>query len=720
MDTENNVTDPGTQQRAAENATALGYEVKHEHDTEDPKKGILGVIMGTVIAIGVCFGDNGTSPVYGAGAMYKAFGGDTETVLGWLSLIVLTVTLKVTLQYGLLIMATMYKHVAGIFAFMSWYNPEEKTHGHKDKTDLAKEYLLANVNRWAPVILPIIIMLAAAMEMADGMVTPAISSVAAVEGFTTLPGGEQYASYVVPTALLFLVILGAVQRFGTAKLGSVFGIYMVLFFAVMLGVGQYWLWQEPMVLKAVNPAYAFHFLQGLPFAMKLLAISLATLVATGGEAMFADAAHLGVRSVRLAWFGLVKWAVLSSYAGQAAYVIYMREQGLEIPQSNPYFGMVRSLCESFGFNTKDVSYIMTAYTLLTIGAVFIASQAMLTGSYTNADQAAKRGYMPWFLKLYTSAQEAGQIYLPRVRTFMLLGSAALILYFKNSDAMAAAYGLTVTGSMTVATICGYGVWKYVILPKIAHPLVRIISSAMVNVLFLLVFISDLMFFFSNVSKIPHGAWTTGLMALILFGTMMNRKYWQSVKAQAYDHLPRRKVSDLLDLEENGNRTTVVLSRSPITSESDGIPFPLEAHLRRFGLNPSRHIVIYTWTVTEADPYNGGVELYNFNRVGQASFTSVVNTLGFKQQPDAVADLLKLRQDGQIHIPSDQEQWLVIEGQDRITLKPVQGLLLRIQRWFRNISLGYYRFMERGFGQAPNRYMGLRETDIMPVPVDLVV
>ncbi len=370
----------------------------------------------TVSAIGVVLGNIGTSPLYAVDQIFYGPAHVAPTppnVLGCISLVIWALTIIVSIKYALLVLRADSDGEGGLFALYSLL--------HKHKAD----------SRYLAIMLPAL-MLGAGFLFGDGIISPAISVLAAVEGLKVAT--PMFDGAVVPIAVFILGVLFAIQHKGTAGVGRVFGPVMILWFAVLAALGVYQIQQRPEILWAFNPVYAFSFLQETNAYTALLTVGALMLVVTGGEAMYADLGHFGARPIRLGWFAVAFPALLLNYLGQGALL-------LEHPplQDGELF---------FSMAPRALIYPMVA---LATFATVIASQGLISGSFSLASQAMALGLFPRIHILHTHDAHEGQIYVGFVNWTLFAGCVALVLGFRSTEALAALYGLAVAGVMVITS-----------------------------------------------------------------------------------------------------------------------------------------------------------------------------------------------------------------------------------------------------------------------------
>jgi KUP system potassium uptake protein len=432
----------------------------------------------TLGALGVVFGDIGTSPLYALQAVFAAGGRGLEpsptAVYGVLSLVFWAITIIVSLKYVTLVMRADNEGEGGIMAL------------------IARIRSVVLEHRSAQVALVALGIFGASLFYGDGMITPAISVLSAVEGLEVVSPSLQSA--VIPITLAILTGLFAIQRFGTGAVGRLFGPVMAIWFTVLAVAGLHEVVREPGVLRAISPTYAVTFIAehgGIAF----VALGSVVLTVTGAEALYADMGHFGRRPIRRAWFAAVFPALLLNYMGQGALV-------LRSPQavSNPFFLLMPAWAR------------MPVVVLATFATV-IASQAVISGAFSVTRQAIQLGFLPRLTIEHTSRSAVGQVYVPAVNWGIFAAVVALVLGFGSAEHLASAYGIAVTGTLAIDTVLFFVVvrvlWK--------RPLWLVLAGA---AFFLTV---DLGFFAANLPKVAHGGWFPLLIAALVFTVLTT---WQ--------------------------------------------------------------------------------------------------------------------------------------------------------------------------------------------------
>ncbi|MBZ4416589.1 potassium transporter Kup [Myxococcus sp. RHSTA-1-4] len=430
-------------------------------------------------ALGIVYGDIGTSPLY---ALRDCFSGEhgiaptPANVLGVLSLVFWSLIIVISVKYLGFVMRADNRGEGGILSLLALVVQRGGGAG-------------SGVRR---MVLLTLGLFGAALLYGDGVITPAVSVLSAVEGLGVAT--PLFTPYVLPIALVILLALFFVQSKGTGGIGRVFGPLMVVWFSVIAVLGVLELARNPSVLQAVLPTHAVSFFVRNGWH-GFLVLGAVFLVVTGGEALYADMGHFGYRPIRLAWFGLVLPALLLNYFGQGA--LLLRDPSVAI---NPFFHMAPD-------------WALYPLVALATAATVIASQALISGVFSITRQAIQLGYWPRLEVVHTSAEEQGQIYLPGVNIALLLGVVAVVLGFRSSGALTAAYGIAVTATMAITTSLAYVVARerWGVRRSIAVPV-------------LIVFLAiDLAFFGANFVKVAHGGWLPLTMGAILFTLMATWK-----------------------------------------------------------------------------------------------------------------------------------------------------------------------------------------------------
>ncbi|HET6156733.1 MAG TPA: potassium transporter Kup [Dongiaceae bacterium] len=558
--------------------------------TTHPKKSAAALALG---AIGVVFGDIGTSPLY---AMKESFVGahpltpDPTHVYGVLSLMFWSIMLVVTLKYVAVIMRADIKGEGGSLVM------------------LALASRLTHATNLAPIVV-IIGIFSACLFYGDSMITPAISVLSAVEGLQV--AAPALEAYVVPLTLVILIVLFAIQRHGTARVGALFGPVMLVWFVVLAIIGLIQIVKQPAVILAINPYYAVQFFLADGW-IAFLALGSVVLVVTGSEALYADMGHFGRFPIRIGWFVVVLPALIINYFGQGALIL--TDAGA---LDNPLFRMVPD-------------WAQIPMVILATVATIIASQAVITGAFSVSRQAIQLGYLPRMQIIHTSASEMGQIYVPFVNWTLAFFVALLVLGFKSSTHLAAAYGIAVTGTMI-----GTGL----LLAIVAAKMWRWRPIVVISVVGLFLFV-DFSFFAANLTKLTHGGWFPLAIGFAMFLILTT---WKRGRALLWERVSK----DSLELDTFLSAVSDRVSRVPgtaifMTGAADGTPGSLLHNLKH---NKVLHEQVVVMTVQfEEVPYMPEEQRFELTTLPK-NFYRLVVRYGFMEEPNVPAALRKAERQG---------------------------------------------------------------------------
>ncbi|MDH4374401.1 MAG: potassium transporter Kup [Verrucomicrobiota bacterium] len=550
----------------------------------------------SLAALGIVYGDIGTSPIYAFKECFAPGHGapvSTANVLGVLSLIIWALILIVTIKYLVYVLRADNKGEGGILALLALAFPEARS-GHRSR--LAKTFATIGIA-------------GACLLFGDGMITPAISVLGAVEGLKVAASGME--RYILPASVGIIIALFAAQRAGTAKVGRIFGPITLIWFIAISLLGIRGILMNPAVLSAFNPLHGFSFLAHHQWAGVLVLGSVA-LAVTGGEALYADMGHFGPRPIRFAWFLVVLPALLLNYLGQGALLI----QNPEIASSssfNPFY----QLCPNWSL------YPMVG---LATAAAIIASQALISGTYSLTMHAIQLGYMPRLIIEHTSEHERGQIYMPQVNFTLMIACIGLILGFKSSENLASAYGVAVTLTMVTTTLLFFFASQRVFGWSRWHA--SLVSGGMLLV--------EVPLAGANLLKIPQGGW----FALMIAGTMFfimstwktgRRLVWERLRVSA---MPAVKfIADIAKKDPlRVAGTAVYMASNPNTT-----PMALLHNLKHNKVLHKR-IIFFTICVEES-PVVDASERLEVERM-DAGFWRVQAHYGFMESPN-IQGILKL-------------------------------------------------------------------------------
>jgi KUP system potassium uptake protein len=575
------IVSDGANQRAF--ATSRTTEQVGEDDQGTPP-GRGGLV---IAALGVVFGDIGTSPVYTFRECFNPEHGLALTqanVLGVLSCLIWALVLVVAFKYVLLIMRADNQGEGGIFALLAlalWGAP----------------------GKHLPWVLTMLGLAGAALFYGDSMITPAISVLSAVDGLeVAIPALK---SFVLPLTVVVLLALFIVQKRGTERVGEYFGPVMALWFAVLGILGLIQIGASPRILTAISPLHAVDFFTAHP-AISFVVLGAVALAITGGEALYADMGHFGRFPIRSAWFAVVLPALVLNYLGQGALVL-VDENAIE----NSFFRMA-------------ADWAILPLVVLATAATVIASQAVVSGAFSLTRQAMQLDLMPRLDVLQTSAHISGQIYIPQLNWLLLVAVLALVLGFQSSSALAAAYGFAVTGTMVITTVLATAVahriwgWRW-----------PVVAAAFVPLGFV-----DLALFSSNALKIPSGGWFPLAIGVIVFIVMST---WREGRQLVYARLSDRSVPlpSFLATATEACEARVSGTAVYLTNRTDDVPVPL---LNNFKHNKVLHrTVLFVRIVTENIPRVAREDRVRAHQLGQG-FWQIEIHFGFAQTPNVPREL----------------------------------------------------------------------------------
>ncbi|QHL91885.1 potassium transporter Kup [Sphingomonas changnyeongensis] len=547
-----------------------------------------------VAAIGIVFGDIGTSPIY---AFRETFAGhhpltpDRLHIYGVLSLVFWSMMLVVTLKYVSIIMRADNKGEGGSLALLALINRS------------------TNGARWtAPIVL--LGVFATALFYGDSMITPAMSVLSAVEGLTVVEA--RFAPLVVPIAVGIMIFLFMIQSRGTAAVGRLFGPIMLAYFVAIAALGIVQIVKAPGILAALNPWHAVQFFlvdQWLAF----LALGSVVLAVTGAEALYADMGHFGRNPIRVSWLFFVLPALMLNYLGQGAMVVGLPPEAAVETIKNPFFLLAPE------------SLRLPLVILATL-ATIIASQAVISGAFSVTQQAIQLGFIPRLRITHTSASTAGQIYIPVINWTLMTVVILLVLSFQSSSNLAAAYGIAVTGAMSIdaclLAVVLFSMWRW--------------NKLLATLLLAVFFIVDLAYLLSNLTKVPDGGWFPLLVGLIAFTLLTT---WAKGRKLMIERLRESAMPISIFIESATNSATRVPGTAVfMTSTPEGVPHALLHNLKH---NKVLHERVILLTVRILDvPYVEQVQRCQLEDLGRG-FHRLVIKYGFMQEPDVPAALKNL-------------------------------------------------------------------------------
>jgi KUP system potassium uptake protein len=616
-----------------------------DHSASEPQGRHLSLsILG---ALGVVFGDIGTSPLY---ALRECFSGPhaveatRPNILGVLSLIFWSLVIVISVKYLAFIMRADNRGEGGILALMAL--GRSKPGEHRE--------------RWLLIVLGLF---GAALLYGDGIITPAISVLSAVEGLHVAT--PLFDKYVLWFAAAILIALFLVQKWGTAGIGFVFGPVMCLWFLVLMVLGGAAIFRNPSVLEAILPGHAFGFFaeNGVhAFAV----LGSVFLVVTGGEALYADMGHFGRRPIRAGWFGLVLPALLLNYFGQGALLISESSRA-----SNPFYYLAPT-------------WSLIPLVVLATVATSIASQAVISGAFSLTRQAVLLGYSPRVEIKHTSASEIGQIYVPGVNLALMIACIWLVFEFKTSSNLAAAYGVAVTATMAITTVLFYFVAR-------ERMGMKPWAIGLLCAIFLII---DLAFFGANIIKVADGGWVplaVGTLGLILMTT------WKTGRRILGERMREAEFPIDLFLQDIAKHPPLRVKGTAVFMfrYSDGIPPALLHNLKHNQVLHER--VVFLTVLTQEVPHVRPEERVKVETLGMG-FYRIIIRYGFMEDPDVPQVISKLKVEGLQFTPMETTYFL---GRETLIPSKKPGMALWRERLFVRMSRNE-RTATSFFKLPPNR------------------
>ncbi len=599
----------------------------HAHD------GSRRLVPLTLTALGVVYGDIGTSPIY---ALRECFFGSHsvpptyENVLGVLSLIIYSLVLVISIKYVAIVMRADNQGEGGVLALTALIPGRARADTGAPRLAVGRPILIA------------LGIFGTALLYGDGMITPAVTVLGAIEGLEVAT--PLFQPYVVPITVAILIGLFMIQKYGTHRLGGLFGPIMVIWFVTLAVLGIVWTTRFPAVLGAFDPRHAVAFFLDNGF-IGFTVLGAVFLVVTGGEALYADMGHFGKRPIRVAWFALVLPALIMNYLGQGALLL------LEPKVEHPFFLLVPS-------------WALLPLVGLATAAAIIASQALISGSFSITRQAIQLGFAPRLDVEHTSARAMGQIYVPQVNWALMFATLIIVIGFGSSTALAGAYGIAVTLTMIITVLLLYVVmterWKW---PRSA--------AVAVTAVFLTI---DLAFFGANALKILQGGWVTLAVALGLFTLMTT---WKTGRRLVAERLTARAVP--LD-DFVASVTTVRPVRVPgtavfMTAQPTGTP-PALAHNLRYNKVLHEHVIVLTVSTAQR-PHVLPEERISIEPLGHDLFNVRVQ-YGFMDDPDVPEALAQAREQG---LAADVDDVVYFLGRETIIVRRRKGMAVWREKLF---------------------------------------
>jgi KUP system potassium uptake protein len=632
-------------------------------------KGGFGAL--TIGAVGIVYGDIGTSPLYALDQIFFGRAGlprTPDSVLGGISLVIWTITVIVAIKYAIFVLRAQNDGEGGVFALYGLL------HEHQRR---GTRFLL-----WS-------LMLGAGLLFGDGFITPAISVLSAVEGLEV--AAPALADMVVPITILLLTILFAVQFKGTSGIGRVFGPILLAWFAAIAGFGAIQIGHHPEILAAFNPIYGVTFLWRTGSYEALLVLGALMLVVTGGEAMYADMGHFGARPIRAGWFAVVFPALLLNYLGQGAYLL----GGVPVAGGNLFFSLV------------PAGMLLPMVLLATVATV-IASQALISGAFTLASQAIRLGLFPRLTIRHTHHAHAGQIYMPFINWGLYTGCILLVVLFGSSAALGAAYGLAVSGVMVITSLAMIPVaqlyWRW--------------GPIRIGLLWGTLTVVNGAFLLANTLKFLEGGFVPLTLGVIVFMVMVTWRWGRKATSAAYSAKPAMTMAALVRLHQRCDvfmeRNAILMAPKPLRRPTDRTPALLGLLWDRYGILPRN--MIFVEVTHRKVPYihddRYQVTVFHRDR-DRGSIIGVELQFGFMEEPNVERVLEEMARHKEIDLPTNPHQWIVHVSLENLLPSRTMGLVKRIR-------FGLFVLLRR-LSQPAYYYYGLGDevqlsAEILPVRV----
>ncbi len=640
----------------------------HEHAASQAHEHApRGVAPMALNALGVVFGSIGTSPLYAMDQIFRVAPERTaEHALGAVSLAIWSLTLIVAVQYSLLVLRAQNDGEGGVFALYGLLH---------DRTDRHSRMLL-----WA-------LIAGAGLLIGDGMITPAISVLSAVEGLDVAV--PNFSGAVIPITIGLLVALFAIQFKGASGVGRVFGPIVLVWFAAIAALGAAQVAVSPQILAAFNPLLGLEFLGRATILEALLILGGLMLVVAGGEAMYADVGHFGALPIRLSWFAIVYPALVLNYLGQGAFAV----RGLSAPDNKLFFALAPQ-------------WLVIPMVVLATAATIIASQALISGAFSLVSQAIRLGLFPRLEIRHTHHAHAGQIYIPVVNWMLLIGCVALVWSFGSSASLAAAYGLAVSGVMVITSVAMIPValrqwgWSPATTAIVWGPLTTLNGA----------------FLLASSLKLFEGGYVPIAVGSVAFAAMATWRWGRKAIYAAHNAKATLTMAEVVELHRSSRhyleRNALIMSPRPLRSLGDRAPSLIRLIAERTGVLPRN--LVFVEVIHKKTPYihSGRYRVTVFDRNEQKrNVIGVELSFGFLEEPNVERALEDLARHHEIDLPSDPHQWIVHVMQENL-------LPGRKSNLFKRIRLRLFQFL-RQVSRPAYSYYGLGDqvqltVEIIPV------
>ncbi len=609
-------------------------------------------------ALGVVFGDIGTSPLYSMNEIYEKTHALPETkfaVLGGVSLIFWALTIAISIKYIVFVLRADEQGEGGVFTLYS---------------------IIRRIKEKKTPALLVLLVFSAGFLLGEGIITPAISVLASVEGVGVV--STSFERYIIPITLIILTGLFAIQSKGTHKVGKLFGPVTLTWFIVIGSIGVFRAFEAPIIFEAINPLNILHVFDHFSFHKLLILMGSVVLVITGGEALYADLGHFGKKPIRVSWTFIVYPMLVLNYFGQGAYLI----SGHHVHDGNLFFSAVPK------------TLLIPVVILATIATV-IASQALITGAFSLASQGMAMNLIPKMRVLHTHKEHEGQIYIPFVNWALYIGTVFLVLAFRSSSSLAAAYGLAVSAVMFNTSVAlGYiaiKVWKW--------PTYRALM------LFGFFGLIDATFLVSNLTKIPSGGYVPVVAGCVLATIMFTWNWGRNKVRLSLENIDDVSMEEFLAKKNTDNehfpRSMIMLTADHPTQLSDKTPVIATLFEKRYDHLP-RHLVLLTIRqkrhahIDEKDRYD--IIEFDNDHANNRSLLSIQANFGYMEDPEVEKIISDLAANTDLSADEDVNQWLIHAAKERVVVKTQA-------RGLEKLRYGLFRSLSRQAQPAYN-YFGL--------------
>lgn len=634
------------------------------------KKRMSPLLLLALGALGVVYGDIGTSPLYAINEMFFGHARIHLTqadIVGAISLVIWALTIIVTFKYVFIVLRADSEGEGGVFALYS----------------LLYKYKFAT-----RAILLGLLTIGCGLLFGDGIITPAISVISAVEGLKIAT--NSLTPYIVPITIAILSGLFFIQSSGTHKIGRFFGPIVLIWFISIASIGALNLVQQPFILSAFNPLYAINFLTKVDLHSLMFIMGAAILVVTGGEAMYADLGHFGAKPIRISWLSLVYPSLILNYLGQGAFML----SGKPVLHGNIFYSMVPSA-------------ILLPMIVLATLATIIASQALISGAFSIASQAISLGLLPYTKVTHTNERHHGQIYVPFVNWALYIGCISLVLIFQSSGRLASAYGLAVAGDMLITSLCvialSHHLWKW--------PLWK------TTLIFLPVLPLEILFLASNSIKIFEGGYIPLSIGILFFIIMKIWRWGRKAIKAMFQSYPTNTVRELIQMNEEARhyipRSYIIMSPDFIENLDDRVPALKQMVIDRYGILP--HHIIFLNVKTRKTPHVSEAERFRivkfYDDPQKGSIVSVRIRFGFMEDKNVEQVLSDFAAREQINIDLDKHKWLINVMHERIIPGHSKNIFAALRVRIFSLFAGATQSADQQFGLGINQPL---TAEIVPV------